>query len=109
MPALLLEMRQDLRQYPLRREFVLLKRGMIYNGESLRYYYDDHPELDGALDILVNYGLVMNVTYNNAMRFRMSEELVQISRWVMHLPPNKSSDCVKTRLEKFARKSLAHI
>jgi len=77
MPALLLEMQQDLLQYPLRREFVLLKRRTIFNGESLCYYYDDHPELDGALDILVNYGLALNVTYNNAKRFRMSEELVQ--------------------------------
>jgi hypothetical protein len=77
MPALLLEMQQDLLQYPLRREFVLLKRGTIYNGESLCYYYDDHPDLDGAMDILVNYGLVLNITYNDAKRFRMSEELVQ--------------------------------
>jgi len=77
LPALLLEMQQDLLQYPLRREFVLPKRGTIYNGESLCYYYDDHPDLEGAIDILVNYGLALNITYTNAKRFRMSEELVQ--------------------------------
>ena len=35
MPALLEEMREDLRNYPTSREFVLLKRGWVYNSRGL--------------------------------------------------------------------------
>src|SRR6478672_4631484 len=59
-PKLLDEMAQDLVNYPLRREFVLLGRRWSYQpgrGE-LMYYYDDHEDLDNQVRILQNLRLV---------------------------------------------------
>jgi hypothetical protein len=77
MPSLLAEMRQDLAEHPLRREFVVLKRSWTYSGKGneLFYYYDDHPDLDDILHILDNEGMVQDITYNNTKRFVLSEEL----------------------------------
>jgi len=79
MPALLAEMRQDLTAHPLRREFVVLKRSWLYwaKGNELRYYYDDHADLDDKLRILENERLVQDITYNNAKRYVLSEQLAE--------------------------------
>ncbi len=79
MPGLLSEMQQDLLQYPLRREFVLLQRSWTYNGagHELCYFYDDHNDLEGMISILCNYNLVRSVTYNNVKRYVFLEELVE--------------------------------
>ncbi|OPL10052.1 MAG: hypothetical protein AVO34_12405 [Firmicutes bacterium ML8_F2] len=78
MPALLEEMREDLRNNPTTREFVVLERGWVYNshGPYLAYYFDDHEDLKGKLDILVNLGMIKEITYNNVRRFRLQEKLV---------------------------------
>ena len=77
MPALLAEMRLDLAGYPLRREFVVKERNWGYwaKGNELYYYYEDHAELDDKLRILENEGLIRDITYNNAKRYIMSEQL----------------------------------
>ncbi|MDO8142925.1 MAG: hypothetical protein Q6358_15615 [Candidatus Brocadiales bacterium] len=79
MPQLLIEMRQDIARHPLRREFVLLKRNWTYwaKGNELFYYFDNHPDLLSQIQILENYGLVREITYNNVQRYIMSEELAQ--------------------------------
>jgi hypothetical protein len=78
MPGLLIEMRQDLSQYPLRREFVLLHRSWAYwaAGHELCYYYDDYDELEGMVSILRNYNLVRDITFNEVKRYVFLEELV---------------------------------
>jgi len=78
MPELLSEMRQDLLQYPLRREFVLLQRSWSYWAaeHELCYYYDDHHDLEGIVSILCNYNLVREITCNNVKRYVFLEELV---------------------------------
>jgi hypothetical protein len=79
MPALLMEMRNDLATNPLTREFVVLKRAWVYNsgGEDVTaYFYDEHPQLDGMLQVLQNLGLIRDVTRTNVKRFRFTEELV---------------------------------
>lgn len=60
MPALLEEMREDLRNHPTSREFVVLKRGLVYNsrGFYLAYYLDGHENLEGKLQVLANLGLI---------------------------------------------------
>jgi hypothetical protein len=75
MPQLLAEMREDLTKYPLRREFVLLKKTWSYwaGGNELFYFYDDHPELDSLVQILENLGLIREITYNNTKRFIITE------------------------------------
>jgi hypothetical protein len=77
MPALLMEMRNDLAQYPLRREFVVMKRAVSYwaKGNELFYFFDDHDELLSKLQILENLGLVHEITYNNTKRFIFDEDL----------------------------------
>ena len=78
MPDLLKEMREDLKNHPLSREFVLLERAWIYNSPDLylAYYYDEHAELDNKIRILENYGLIQNITYNNTSRYCFTEEFV---------------------------------
>src|SRR5215208_1191008 len=79
LPALLEEMREDLRNNPTTREFVLLKRWCVYNSGGrpyLAYYFDDHEDLEGKIQMLTNLGLVSEITYNNVRRFVFEEALV---------------------------------
>ena len=78
MPALLEEMREDSRNNPTTREFVVLKRGWIYNsrGPYLAYYLDEHEDLEGKLQVLANLGCIQEITYNNVRRFFFQEEFV---------------------------------
>lgn len=77
MPALLAEMRQDIAENPLAREFVVLERRWSYwaRGNELMYYYDDHADLDDKLRILQNEQLIEDITYNNTKRYVLSERL----------------------------------
>jgi predicted nicotinamide N-methyase len=79
MPELLAEMRKDLAERPLGREFVISRRSQRYwaCGHELVYYLDDHAELMNKLRILENAGMVSNITYNNVDRYVLSEELVE--------------------------------
>jgi len=76
LPELLAEMRDDLGEVPLKREFVLLERGWLYwaKGTELVYYYDEHTDLRNKIRILENYGLVEDITYNEVDRFVITEE-----------------------------------
>lgn len=71
-------MREDLHNNPTTREFVLLKRAWSYNsrGPYLAYYFDDHQDLEGKLQVLTNFSLVREITYNNVRRFVFEEEFV---------------------------------
>ena len=78
MPKLLAEMRKDLSRNPTTREFVLLKRGWIYNsqGPYLVYYLDEHDNLEGKMRILENIGFIREITFNNVRRFVFEEIFV---------------------------------
>jgi hypothetical protein len=79
MPALLEEMREDLRTNPTSREFVVLETGWVYNSREnhyLAYYLDGHQDLPGKLQILENHGFIVDVTHTNVQRFRFTEEFV---------------------------------
>jgi hypothetical protein len=78
MPALLEEMREDLKNKPTTREFIILNRGWIYNNREpcLAYYFDDHEGLEGKLQILANLGFIQEITYNNVRRFFFMEKFV---------------------------------
>ena len=79
MPDLLAEMRKDLTEYPLSREFVVLKKGWSYwaSGHELAYYFEDHPELENKLRILLNHGLIQDVTHTNVSRYVISEKFAR--------------------------------
>jgi hypothetical protein len=79
MPELLEEMREDLANYPLKREFILLSKSWTYNGDGniyLSYYYDNHEHLDDKITILCNHRLIVDITYNNVKRYNFTEDFV---------------------------------
>jgi hypothetical protein len=79
MPELLAEMSEDLKSAPLIREFVILdSKGNIYNGDGVFIYYrESHDQLDPKLHILQNHGLIIDNTYNNVDRYRLTEPFVK--------------------------------
>lgn len=79
MPGLLEEMRADLAASPQRREFVVLKRAWVYwaKGNELVYYLDDHPELEGQIQTLLNLDLVGDISSGNVSRYLIRESLAQ--------------------------------
>ena len=80
MPELFAEMRADLKSFPMKREFILMHRGAMYwagQKQPLSYHYEDHEDLADRVGLLVNEGIVTDVTYNNVDRYMMSETLVE--------------------------------
>lgn len=80
MPVLLEEMREDLVSYPTTREFIVMGRGWQYVNSPgktvLVYYIEEHENLEGKLQILVNLGLIREITFNSVKRFVFEEKLV---------------------------------
>jgi hypothetical protein len=78
-PELLAEMKKKLREYPVAREFIIMPKGAVYNGDKnnliLQYFFEDHDWLRSKLRILENHALIYEITYNNTLRFVISEEL----------------------------------
>jgi len=79
MPELLEEMKKDLRESPVAREFILMRKGADDRGDEnnfiLQYFFEDHDWLRSKLRILENHALIYEITYNNTLRFVISEEL----------------------------------
>ena len=80
MPVLLEEMREDLVSYPTTREFIVMGRGWQYVNSPgktvLVYYLEEHENLEGKLQILVNLGFIREITFNSVKRFVFEEKLV---------------------------------
>jgi hypothetical protein len=78
-PELLVSMKEDLLEYPFAREFIIMYKGNIYNGDEnnliLAYYFEDYSFLRNKLRLLENHQLIYEITYNSVPRFVMSEEL----------------------------------
>ena len=80
MPELFAEMRSNLTAFPMKREFILIPKLAMYNSgqkEPLSYHYEDHDSLADKVGLLVNEGVVTDITYNNVDRYVMSETLVE--------------------------------
>ena len=76
MPEFFAEMRADLKSFPMKREFILMPKLSMYNAgrkEPLSYHYEDHEDLADKVGLLVNEGVVTDITYNNVDRYVMSE------------------------------------
>lgn len=80
MPELILEMRKDLLENILEREFVLLKREYGYQDSRniFRYFYNDHADLDNKIRLLERHSLVEEITFNRTSRFLFNEVFVEI-------------------------------
>ena len=72
-------MKNDLNEYPFAREFVILSKDWTYNGNPnnmvLEYYFEEYVYLRNKLRILENYALIYEITYDNTVRFVISEKL----------------------------------
>ncbi|MXX71873.1 MAG: hypothetical protein F4205_08400 [Gemmatimonadetes bacterium] len=80
MPELFAEMRADLKSFPMKREFIVMPKLAMYNAgqkQPLLYHYEDHEDLADKVGLLVNEGVVTDITYNNVDRYVMSETLVE--------------------------------
>ena len=79
MPALLAEMRSDLRDCPLSRVLIPMKKRWCYWGEGheLSYFYEEHPNLDSQVRILESVGAIRDVTSgSNVKKYLMTEGFV---------------------------------
>ncbi len=80
MPDLFAEMRADLKAFPMKREFIVIPKLAVYvtgQKQPLSYHYEDHEDLADKVGLLVNEGVVADITYNNVDRYVMSETLVE--------------------------------
>jgi hypothetical protein len=79
MPDLLTEMREDLTKHALSREFVILEKRWTYwaSGHELVYYFEDHPELENKIRILVNHDLIRDITHTSVSRYVISEKFAR--------------------------------
>ncbi|MHB0878432.1 MAG: hypothetical protein ACYC5O_20545 [Anaerolineae bacterium] len=78
MPDLLAEMRDDLRDCPTNREFVLLGSRWVYNSGGkpfVSYYFENHADLENKMHVLENLGLIRDIAFNDVKRYVMSEKL----------------------------------
>jgi len=78
-PKLIAEMRDDLTNHPLVREFILMEKGAIYNGSGtmiFTYHYEDHEYLSSLMTIMEHAGAIYDVTFNNVRRYNFTEEFV---------------------------------
>ena len=84
MPELIAEMKADLEREDdkqVREFFVLQKKSHRIGGTEKRrfiYFEEDHSNLRGKLDILENYGYLINVTPRNTPIYRMTEKFVSL-------------------------------
>lgn len=84
MPLLLEEMRNGFtsKKGALIREFVLLpNKNVTFNSGSKKrfeYYSDEHEDLHNKVDILDNYGFVIDVTQDGSPIYRITEEFFEL-------------------------------
>lgn len=81
MPELVAEMREDLKQAPFTRQFIVMaSRRMGFNGSDtplFTYYGEEHDALLGKLEIMTNYGAISDATINRVPRYRFSEDFAE--------------------------------
>lgn len=80
MPQLIRQMQNDIVANQLVRDFFIVGKKWSFNTDSscLKYYYEDHDNLDAKVNILESYGYVRDVTPGNAKKFRMNEDFVRL-------------------------------
>lgn len=83
MPTLIQEMAEDLQHDPnaLVREFVVLQSNSIgfqHTRRRFEYYETDHPNVQNAVQLLEEYGLVTHFKPKNHPIFRMTELFVEL-------------------------------
>jgi hypothetical protein len=81
MPNLVAEMRDDLASKPFIREFIIISKKVIYNGNLenpiFSYYFEDHDNLKPMLKVMQNYGAIIETTHNSVDRFEFTEDFAE--------------------------------
>ena len=80
MPELIAEMREDLIKHPFTREFIIISRKLLYNGSEkmiFSYYFEDHEHLQGKMTVCVNYGAIVEITFNSVERYEFTEDFAE--------------------------------
>lgn len=80
MPELIAEMRQDLKNHPFTREFIVMSKKWTYNGSGkmiFSYFFEDHDHLIEKMKVCENYGAVVNITFNSVDRFEFTEDFAE--------------------------------
>ncbi|WP_426420959.1 hypothetical protein [Bradyrhizobium genosp. A] len=78
-PRLIAEMRADLRGPPLVRQIIVLRKGVSYNPGPTPffvYYYQDHQDLLAVITIMVHFGAIYEIAFNEVPRYNFTEEFV---------------------------------
>jgi hypothetical protein len=75
-PALIAEMKADLRGKHLVRQFILLHKGVTYipgTTPYFVYYYEDHEFLPSIITIMEHVGAIYDIAYNGVPRYNFTE------------------------------------
>lgn len=78
-PTLVAEMRADLEEEPLVRQFILLSKQAVYNPgvtPFLIYYYEDHEFLPSIMTIMEHATAIYDVAFNDVPRYNFTEPFV---------------------------------
>ena len=79
LPELVNEMRIDLLEQPLVREFFCMGKQMVSGGNDVPmfiYYFEDHEMLLSKLQIMENYGAIFDSSINDVVRYRFNEDFI---------------------------------
>lgn len=79
-PDLVAEMRADLASSPFTRELIASSKKWSYGGQDrpyFTYYHEDHDELLGKLNVMANYGALVDAKFNDVYRYEMTEDFVE--------------------------------
>ena len=78
-PKLIAEMRADLQEKPLVRQFIIKRRNVSYSYGStplFEYYLEDHDQLLAVMTIFEHAGAIYNVKFNAVDRYNFKEDFV---------------------------------
>jgi hypothetical protein len=79
-PDLVTEMRKDILESKFTRELIALNKKWTYNGSErpyFVYYFQDHEELLGKLKVMLNYGALIDIKFNDVYRYEFTEDFVE--------------------------------
>lgn len=80
LPELVAEIRSDIAGNKYTREIIALQKNWAYGGQYrpfFVYYYDDHEQLLGKLNIMKNYGALIDIKFNDIYRYEITEDFVE--------------------------------
>lgn len=84
MPELFKEMRHDLKEYPLCRDFIIVTKAWNVKADRdnpfFQYYFETHADLKAKLIILQNHEFVQDITAEGSLatKYRMTEKFVAL-------------------------------